>query len=290
MNTEEALLQAIYRNPGDDTPRFAYRDWLEEVVPVIPCPGCTRYDRGGYVPDVTPSPMAGWAVCKQCNGEAKLPNPRIEFLRLQYELEEEKPISILEELRTDGSEIDPEPNYVVRGYRDSPRAVGLRDRCRVLFDTFGREWFTHHLKDASVAVTVYTDWARIQQVFRDRPEISYLLSIRRGFPESLYCTSANFLTPGYARWFADTTPLRFVRLVDKAPQLAKHRAGGMSHRYCWWNGDKIDANMWGKNAVLPSALFPDPSRWRCNYDTKEAANQALSERCLEYARTAPVPR
>src|SRR5437660_872780 len=30
MNLEEALLQAIHDNPGDDTPRLVLADWLDE--------------------------------------------------------------------------------------------------------------------------------------------------------------------------------------------------------------------------------------------------------------------
>jgi hypothetical protein len=79
-DTEARLLRAVLESPGDDTPRLAYADWLDDNAGVVPCPICTGpgFPRG-------PVP----AGCTKCRGSLEIPDDRrerAEFIRIQCEL------------------------------------------------------------------------------------------------------------------------------------------------------------------------------------------------------------
>ena len=292
MNTEEQnLLAGVYANPGDDAPRLAYRDWLDEYGSKTLCWAC---EGKGFL--LGAGPDRGNPECDKCfegwilSGFAA----RAEFIRAQYELESEPPQPILEKVVLNDSYGDAVHSHVIRGYGDTPRGAELRARCVKLFDTFGRDWFPHLLGDSSVALTVLDAGGGVQSVFHKfQEQMSYVLVVRRGFPETLYCSSGDFLTPGYAGWFAANAPLRSVRLTDLTPRNVRRRSGG-KQCYAWFRpisglADDPARQVRLRDNLIPYNLCPTDGRKRWNFDTQEAARAWLSERCIEYARTAPVP-
>ncbi len=75
---ELALIKAIIINPGDDTHRKVYADYLDETAGTVPCPRCYEQLRAAG--------LANHCVCK---GNGWLPGPRAaraEFIRVQCEL------------------------------------------------------------------------------------------------------------------------------------------------------------------------------------------------------------
>lgn len=73
MTTEEALRVAILTHPGEDTPRLACADWLDESAGFHPCPNCSGEGCSVY----------GIAANGPCRDVSDGRRERAEFIRLQ---------------------------------------------------------------------------------------------------------------------------------------------------------------------------------------------------------------
>jgi hypothetical protein len=96
---QRALLDAVLRDPDDDTVRLVYADCLDEAPP-HPC-GCTAWTVGGY------------AYCSQCGGTGITDKYRLhaELIRLQIELHRTPKHPKWDELRQRQKELNDRAAY-----------------------------------------------------------------------------------------------------------------------------------------------------------------------------------
>lgn len=83
MNTEDAILRAIWDEPAEDTPRLALADFLEQYAGTVPCWPCHGTGTVG------PAPGCPAGQCPACKGGGSVPDgsaARAEFIRVQCRL------------------------------------------------------------------------------------------------------------------------------------------------------------------------------------------------------------
>lgn len=88
---ERAFLLAIAAEPGEDTPRLAYADWLDEQEPArAKCPKCKGEGIYRGLQERPHVPNFGWWKCEPCDGTGTTLDTsrrdRAEFIRSQIEL------------------------------------------------------------------------------------------------------------------------------------------------------------------------------------------------------------
>lgn len=201
---------------------------------------------------------------------------RAEFVRVQLEL----------------AKIDPHiiktADYIIRqGCDASPRhtewvsAVSLRRRERELLrpvlyalcETLPGGGWDYFRRDGA------TDWADLYH--NGRPVFENAI-FRRGFVESITCTTDNFLSRA-ATIFAEQ-PVEKVTLSDRDPNGGVQGSGVLHDHFGW------RTSSWREYpSSLPTELFDwlteckfDGRYW--NYPSHEAAIEALSAACVLYGR------
>lgn len=289
MWDDKGLLTTVATNPDDDTARLVYADWCEGHGTQLRCPRCNGTGMGeeAWVNDRVGDVIKGRLVCEKCRGLKWFPDTiaaRAEFIRLQYELEkpEMQPVPVLVPIYSDETGMDTPIEHVVHGHTDPPARTESMNRCKTLFDAYSHEWWPDF----------------------NRPDVAFYLAgpmpvwgglfqfgVRKGWPEVLWCQASAFVLPGFARWFVDLFPLKEVRLTDLQPSWHRKRSGGTSRVCVWWHPTAHDGGPRERNrrSTLPLGLCPhDKRRW--NFKDESAAYRWLSDRCLEWARTAPPPK
>lgn len=166
-----ALLASVLTRPGDDLPRLALADWLDEHADMVQCPECEL--KPGEV-NHPPGLMfvgygLGWQPCSTCNGSARVSNgfaERAEFIRIQCELAKCRP--------------DCDPGKICRVNQSCPSLRKIE-----------RFWIEMNRKAIQTAYHPFT----IGLARQGLPEGNQLL-FRRGFIESVTCSLDVLLGPG----------------------------------------------------------------------------------------------
>jgi uncharacterized protein (TIGR02996 family) len=159
---ELALLAAILADPGDDTPRLVYADWLDENADER----CHKCDGAGTQPCPTTPDFS--QTCSACWGKGSGRRERAEFIRVQCELE---------------TGLNPKMRYLSHTPECKCRWCDLRRRERGLLKSHGDEWFGVDLRDEN----------------RDTTEPLPPLRTSRGFVEYVACSWEAF-AGGECRW------------------------------------------------------------------------------------------
>lgn len=118
-------------------------------------------------------------------------------------------------------------------------------------------------------------------------DVSLVGHIERGFANAMTCNLKHFMEHAEAMFAAH--PIERVTLTDREPQSTRHRAGGSSRRWTWFSVGAW-ATPRGGASELPSELLAGFSPFvgglrRHNSQTREAAYEWLSARCVAYGRS-----
>lgn len=193
--TADALLRAVLEKPHDDAPRLVYADWLEENA--RPCAYCD----GGWRtrPGCQPGRLSE-SRCERCSGTGEDGRQeRADFIETQIAL------------ARDGFWPCGKP-------RNNDRAGRARER-ELAWGNCGN----------------LREWSGLRQPWSvglapDDAITPPTALFRRGFVESVACTTADFLA--HAAMIFSAHPLTAVRLVGREPELPPecgylwHRQGG----------------------------------------------------------------
>ena len=289
MNTGELLLRAVLCDPGDDTARLAYADWLEEQSETLTatCPGCggsleaDAFMHVGPIGKPTQIIPIGKQPCRTCEDEYGDPSGlvrvknaahgRAAFIRGMIDLEKCRP--------------DCGVGRVCRGTTVLPPKVtcaGVRDRVTELFDSNLCRW------ESGVVIP---DCA-YRLPWRGTGDTAPVMAIfRRGFVDEVRLNAAAF-TEDFARELFSRHPVTRVVLTDREPDpYTRRNDPDRVVSFDWWDwdddGDEPDR--------LPSPLFrvmcelfpqhhPHLDEW-CEFPTRAAAVDALSATCVNWGRS-----
>lgn len=205
MTDGPLLLKAVLDHPDEDTPRLLYADVLDEAAGAVPCGACGGKGSDNKFMRATDrfrgktGPSTVVTTCPACSGSGRVGDgraARAEFIRVQVELARKG--------ESEACEIDPNEGHTCtedpcRVCESVERYDGLRRRARELLDgpnagfTNKTQWFTAGRRELATGFT---------------PEF------RRGFVESLTCTSAAWLAHADAVLAAH--PVREVAIADGA--------------------------------------------------------------------------
>ena len=264
MNTGDLLLRAVLCDPGDDTARLAYADWLEEQSETLTatCPGCggsleaDAFMHVGPIGKPTQIIPIGKQPCRTCEDEYGDPSGlvrvknaahgRAAFVRDQIAgVVRMVPLAMLVPL---------EPLTGVMPHQT-----------------------TRHATAGGCVVTC------------DHMELVY----RRGFVDEVRLPAA--FTEDFARELFARHPVTRVVLTDREPQqwLPEIRGlpPGCANRW-FWSVRGPDSSVPGYPHYVPrgvqwSAVWLR-AKWYCDtptYDTADAANAALSDACVAWGRS-----
>jgi uncharacterized protein (TIGR02996 family) len=177
---ELALLAAVLSDPGDDTPRLVYADWLDENADER----CHKCDGAGTQPCPTTPDFS--QTCSACWGKSSGRRDRAEFIRVQCELAKWAAIPSVSEAIGRGE---------IVGYAEhSERIHDLRRREGELLKSHGDEWFGVDLHDEN----------------RDTTEPLPPLRTSRGFVEYVACS--------WEAWVATYAPAVYWRAEVACPR------------------------------------------------------------------------
>lgn len=128
--TESMLLRAVLESPGDDTPRLAYADWLDDNAGVVPCPICTGpgFPRG-------PVPVG----CTKCRGSLEISDgrrERAEFIRVQIEIADQ-----FADLKSECVCKSAEDKFHCSRCMAWDQSEAIRERERKLWNRYKCQWF-----------------------------------------------------------------------------------------------------------------------------------------------------
>ena len=214
MNTGDLLLRAVLCDPGDDTARLAYADWLEEQSETLTatCPGCggsleaDAFMHVGPIGKPTQIIPIGKQPCRTCEDEYGDPSGlvrvknaahgRAAFIRGMIDLEKCRP--------------DCGVGRVCRGTTVLPPKVtcaGVRDRVTELFDSNLCRW------ESGVVIPN----CAYRLPWRGTGDTAPVMAIfRRGFVDEVRLPAAAF-TEGFARELFSRHPVTKVVLTDREP-------------------------------------------------------------------------
>lgn len=256
---EEALMDAIRNDPNDDTVRLAYADWLDENAACNACFGTT---------------LAGWGAwdknhgpCAECRGTGTNGNAaRAEFVRVQVAIAGEPTGNFYSLNRKRERELLTPPTNHDSWCAPIPRIGGVGI-------TF-RRGFVDEVRLTLAQFVGGPCGHSGDEHRRDR---------QRGEP---YPCASTDRTPGLAAAIG-AHPVRRVGLTDRSSQ--EYYYDSLLTVYGWRSTPE------GRPYDIPPDLlnimrrmFPKNAKGKVNwvdFDTEQAARDALSEACVEYART-----
>lgn len=273
LTTEEALLATILADPGDDTVRLAYADYLDEHAGTVPCPICSiddDYVRGDDSP------------CGCCRNEMVVSDgrkERAEFIRVQVGLARL-------------------PDYWTADTADEVHR--LRRRERELLDggmavtVAGEQWSLFEpdgVATATMSRGFVSSVTCTAAAFLGGPcgrcggeRVTYT-GPGGGQRSQETCSECHGTgrTEGIARAVFAAHPVTSVTLSDRMPYVSSDRVFG------WCNAplDGVSTSHLGQDllAFLPpgAAVSRFNEAWR-DYPTRDAALAALSAACCRYGR------
>ncbi len=263
---EVTFVAAICADPADDTTRLVYADWLEEHGENVACGQCDGKGEGNWWKGVG---LGKYAItkCPTCHGTGRVSDgrrERSEFIKVQIALN----IGMEEVgLHPVGDASVAAYAYERKGWRHNnlhPRQVKLLDLSKLqvreaqLFDAHGLEWMNRPVgKRFMHRSGTHFTFANNENESRD------VWTYRRGFIDSIRCSTADFLTHAAAVFRA--MPVTGVTLADVR----------ISHREDMWG--------WRWNWPVNVRQIIDPRR-SMGYRTKADVESRLSAACVTWAR------
>lgn len=298
---ETAFLRAIRVNPGEDTHRLAYADWLEENAGLVEgrCDHCKGERHIVYFkgPGAT---NPNWNDCPDCEGAGTAGRPdgraaRAELIRVQCELVTRNPNPVLpsnqrelEELRRRERELLKwnwgklvEPNPFPTGSR-CLNLVGDNTKPDETLWVF-RRGFVDEVRLTSAAFLGgpcgrCDEYAGVGQIPND-------IWLRN--PTWLPCPDCDGTgrTPGLAKALFERHPIARVVLTDKEPYWngGSWRWYNPNRQWRWYNPNRHRLSELMPEAAVPEEFF-DQGEWSVGFISVDYANQWLSGRCVAYGR------
>jgi uncharacterized protein (TIGR02996 family) len=296
---DEDLMAAVLASPGDDAPRLAYADWLEEHAgPCSSCekglPGWRRYTRPDYPTGKPPGykrPRIR-VTCEACGGTGQnLFAERAELIRVQCELYRYERTKSCQAFMYSCYE-----HGEVCGCADD-KTETLRARERTLLETHGEGW---------LGTQSYRPGFRVDGSFEVRlPRGSSWFIFHRGFVAEVQLSTEALmgggscgcnlpddpeepcpdckgtgLNPGLAATLFESHPVTEIRLTGREPS---HSTRNGKPVYWWIAATNSEPLI--EPSFVPRFLWDTGQLGGYGqFDTSEAAHTALSRACVAFGR------
>jgi uncharacterized protein (TIGR02996 family) len=251
---QQAILNAIFAAPDDDSPRLELSDWLEEHVGEVPCERCDMARASGYaLNDFFPA-----GVCPGCHGTGTVSNgyaARAKFVRLQVHKERKPPAECV--CRKHLGYLPGRLSSV------SPRNPHCRHCEMVQAELRFALSMTNQFRP-SVEWGALFDRGTNEPTKEGRPTVF----VSRGFVSRVVCTQEQFLE--HAEKLFAWHPVQRVRLTDVTVDFSSSLA---------------------ERSITVSVEL-DHRIYRLisqNFYTADQANQVISDACVKYGESTRTP-
>lgn len=313
MTTNNALLAAIRENPGEDTPRLVYADWLEENAGAVACAACdgTRLVQHRPPRGTNSHAMGSVENCPICHGAGRVSDGRAvlaEFIRVQVELARPSDCQTCSGRRWYSIDDAHSDDCYSCSSKLNARERELWPAVRVWFEGDGVNLWCGRWPGSNTATPAVLVSRGLPAVVRctlaewmggeECPHCDRGVQWRSMPPDSRVCESCGGdperRKPGTGR-----TPGIGPRLAQRWPitevQVEKQPMGSGREFLCLMREDRPSVASPG-SAALPASVFDllkgyrkyiRGARAKC-YPDEPAARAALSDAAIAWARSQPI--